>query len=211
VFSGASASNPIVFSAAPKSTVTPAPGFIGLGTTEGGAVVPLGDGLSKTARGVGIAGAVAGGAIGAYTQFKAGGAQGALNGTAALAGAAGSILALSGVSGPAAPILAGVALGLQGIAMILGDPKKKRDAQINQRLTDAYYDEADSMSYSMDRLGRSYDTNKLGGLREITVNISALDSRSIVDSRESIADALRMAIYEGHGVNRAMQEAVGAA
>ena len=95
--------------------------------------------------------------------------------------------------------------------MILGDPKKKRDAQINQRLTDAYYDEADPMSYSMDRLGRSYDTNKLGGLREITVNISALDSRSIVDSRESIADALRMAIYEGHGINRAMQEAVGAA
>lgn len=212
VFSGASSSNPMVFSAASKSAaITPAPGFIGLGTTEAGAVVPLGGGLSKTARGVGIAGAVAGGAVGAYTQFKAGGAQGALNGTAALAGAAGSILALSGVSGPAAPILAGVALGLQGIAMILGDPKKKRDAQINQRLTDAYYDETDPMSYSMDRLGRSYDTNKLGGLREITVNISALDSRSIVDSRESIADALRMAIYEGHGINRAMQEAVGAA
>lgn len=211
VFSGASASNPMVFSAAPKSTVTPAPGFIGLGTTEGGAVVPLGGGMSKTARGVGIAGAVAGGAIGAYTQFKAGGAQGALNGSAAIAGAAASIIALSGATGPAAPILAGVALGLQGIAMILGDPKKKRDAQINQRLTDAYYDEADPISYSMDRLGRSYDTNKLGGLREITVNISALDSRSIVDSRESIADALRMAIYEGHGINRAMQEAVGAA
>lgn len=211
VFGGASKSNPLVFSAADKSTVTPAPGFIGLGTTESGAVVPLGGGLSKTARGVGIAGAVAGGAIGAYTQFKAGGAQGALNGTAALAGAAGSILALSGVSGPAAPILAGVALGLQGIAMILGDPKKKRDAQINQRITDAYYDEAAPMSYSMDRLGRSYDTNKLGGLREITVNISALDSKSIVDARESIADALRLAVYEGHGINRAMQEAVGAA
>lgn len=210
VFGGAG-SNPLIFSAAPKSTVTPAPGFIGLGTTEGGAVVPLGGGMSKTARGVGIAGAVAGGAIGAYTQFKAGGAQGALNGSAAIAGAAASIIALSGATGPAAPILAGVALGLQGIAMILGDPKKKRDAQINQRLTDAYYDEADPMSYSMDRLGRSYDTNKLGGLREITVNISALDSRSIVDSRESIADALRMAIYEGHGINRAMQEAVGAA
>lgn len=203
--------NPLIFSAANKSAVTPAPGFIGLGTTEAGAVVPLGGGLSKTARGVGIAGAVAGGAIGAYTQFKAGGAQGALNGSAAIAGAAASIIALSGATGPAAPILAGVALGLQGIAMILGDPKKKRDAQINQRLTDAYYDEADPMSYSMDRLGRSYDTNKLGGLREITVNISALDSRSIVDSRESIADALRMAIYEGHGINRAMQEAVGAA
>lgn len=210
VFGGAG-SNPLIFSAAPKSTVTAAPGFIGLGTTEAGEVVPLGGGMSKTARGVGIAGAVAGGAIGAYTQFKAGGAQGALNGSAAIAGAAASIIALSGATGPAAPILAGVALGLQGIAMILGDPKKKRDAQINQRLTDAYYDEADPISYSMDRLGRSYDTNKLGGLREITVNISALDSRSIVDSRESIADALRMAIYEGHGINRAMQEAVGAA
>lgn len=211
VFGGASSSNPMIFSAASKSEVTPAPGFIGLGTTEAGAVVPLGGGLSKTARGVGIAGALAGGAIGAYTQFKAGGAQGALNGTAALAGAAGSILALSGVSGPAAPILAGVALGLQGIAMILGDPKKKRDAQINQRIANAYYDEADPMSFSMDRLGRSYDANKLGGLREITVNISALDSKSIIDARESIADALRLAVYEGHGINRAMQEAVGAA
>lgn len=211
VFGGASSSNPMIFSAANKSEVTPAPGFIGLGTTEAGAVVPLGGGLSKTARGVGIAGALAGGAIGAYTQFKAGGAQGALNGTAALAGAAGSILALSGVSGPAAPILAGVALGLQGIAMILGDPKKKRDAQINREISDAYYADSAPMSYSMDRLGRSYDTNKQGGLREITVNISALDSKSIIDARESIADALRLAVYEGHGINRAMQEAVGAA
>lgn len=213
VFGGASSSNPMVFSAANKSTVTPAPGFIGLGTTEAGAVVPLSGGLSKTARGVGIAGAVAGGAIGAYTQFKAGGAQGALNGTAALAGAAGSILALSGVSGPAAPILAGVALGLQGIAMILGDPKKKRDAAINREISDAYYAENAPMSFSMDRFGRGYDYNKRGDMRgvPVTININALDSRSITDNRESIADAVRMAVYEGHGLNRAMQEAVGAA
>lgn len=213
VFGGASSSNPMVFSAANKSAITPAPGFIGLGTTEAGGVVPLGGGLSKTARGVGIAGAVAGGAIGAYTQFKAGGAQGALNGTAALAGAAGSILALSGVSGPAAPILAGVALGLQGIAMILGDPKKKRDAAINREISDAYYAESAPMSYSMDRLGRSYDTNKRGDMRSVpvTININALDSKSISDNRESIADAVRLAVYEGHGINRAMQEAVLAA
>lgn len=213
VFGGASSSNPMVFSAANKSTVTPAPGFIGLGTTEAGAVVPLSGGLSKTARGVGIAGAVAGGAIGAYTQFKAGGAQGALNGTAALAGAAGSILALSGVSGPAAPILAGVALGLQGIAMILGDPKKKRDAAINREISDAYYAENAPMSFSMDRFGRGYDYNKRGDMRgvPVTININALDSRSITDNRESIADAVRMAVYEGHGLNRAMQEAVGVA
>ena len=209
VLSGAGA-NPLIFSAANKSAVTPAPGFIGLGTTESGAVVPLGGGISKTARGVGIAGAVAGGAIGAYTQFKAGGAQGALNGTSALAGAAGSILALSGVTGPAAPILAGVALGLQGIAMILGDPKKKRDAQIDQRVSDAYYGETAPMAYSMDRLGRSYDTNKRGDMRTVPVqiNINALDSKSISDNRESIADAVRLAVYEGHGINRAMQEAV---
>lgn len=213
VFGGASSSNPMVFSATNKSTVTAAPGFIGLGTTEAGAVVPLGGGISKTARGVGIAGAVAGGAIGAYTQFKAGGAQGALNGTAALAGAAGSILALSGVSGPAAPILAGVALGLQGIAMILGDPKKKRDAAINREISDAYYAENAPMSFSMDRFGRGYDYNKRGDMRgvPVTININALDSRSITDNRESIADAVRMAVYEGHGLNRAMQEAVGAA
>ena len=196
----------------PKSTgaVQSAPGFIGLGTDATGAVVPLstGGGISNGAKGVGIAGLAIGGAVGAYTQFKAGGAQGALNGTAALAGAASGILALSGVSGPAAPIIAGVGLGLQAIAAILGDPKKKRDAEINRQVSAAYYEEAAPMAYNFDRFGRGADYNKFGDLRSVPVqiNINALDSKSIADNWEPIADAVRIAVWSGHGMNRALQQ-----
>lgn len=213
VFSGASTSNPLVFSnnAGTGGGVTAAPGFIGLGTDATGAVVPLtvGSGISKGAKGVGIAGLVAGGAIGAYTQFKAGGAQGALNGTAALAGAASGILALSGVGGPAAPIIAGIGLSMQAIAAILGDPKKKRDAEINRQLDAAYYEEPTSMAFNFDRFGRGYDSNKRGDMRPIIIqNFDMIDGSGIMDRREFFADAVRQASYEGHGINRAMQEAV---
>lgn len=213
IFAGASGSNPLVFSnnAGTGGGVTAAPGFIGLGTDAGGAVVPLsaGAGISKGARGVGIAGLVAGGAIGAYTQFKAGGAQGALNGTAALAGAASGILALSGVGGPAAPIIAGIGLSIQAIAAILGDPKKRRDAEINRQLDAAYYEEPTSMAFNFDRFGRGYDSNKRGDMRPIIIqNFDLIDGSGIMDRREFFADAVRQASYEGHGINRAMQEAV---
>jgi hypothetical protein len=114
------------------------------------------------------------------------------------------------VGGPAAPIIAGVGLGLQAIAAILGDPKKRRDEEINRQLDAAYYEEPTSMGFNFDRFGRGYDTNKRGDMRptEVTVYLSAMDSKSISDNWEPIADAMRTAIYSGHGVNRAMQEAV---
>jgi len=42
----------------------------------------------------------------------------------------------------------------------------------------------------------------------VQITIQTMDARSFYDNREMITDAVRMSIYEGHGINRAMQEAV---
>lgn len=206
---GGSGKNPLIFSAAPDTGGSFRPSY---DVDPSGNIVPLATpGLSRSAKGIGIAGALVGGTLGAVSGIRQGGLSGALTATGSIAGTAATLLALSPAAGPAAPILAGVALGAMAISSLLPDPKKKRDREIDRMLSDAYYQEADPMAYNFDRLGRAYDTNRRGDIRsfgEMTININALDSKSVVDSRDSIADAVRLAMYEGHGINRAAQEVV---
>lgn len=195
-----------------------APGGLFAGVRGGS--IQLGNGQATTAEGLGltttasrtanVAGSIATIGIGAktaYDGFKRGGAAGITQGIAATLGTAALI------PGPQQPFIAAAAATAALVGMLLPDPKKARDAAINRGISEAFYGETAPMAFSMDRLGRSYDTNKRGDIRAvpIQININALDSKSIIDARESIADALRLAVYEGHGINRAMQEAVGAA
>ncbi len=205
VFSGAG-KNPLIFSATGSSGTD----IFGNGGPIGiGSPIPAAGKFSGFGKGVGIAGAIAGGVFGAVDGFKAGGAQGALSGTGSIAGAAAAVLSLAGVTGPAAPIAAGIGLTLLAAAKLIGDPKKNEDKRINQMLADAQYFEESPLSYAFDRNGNSYDTNKRGDMRPIVNQyFNLIDGSGIMDRREFFADAVRQASLEGHGINRTMQETV---
>ncbi len=149
------------------------------------------------AKGVGIGMAAAAGAFGAYSGFKAGGAQGALSGTGALAGGAGAIMALSGVAGPAAPIVAGVGMALGLVASLLGDPKQLRTKAENTLLTDSQYTMPTATSYARDRYGNVTDRDMSGNMRpiiQVNLPVSAMDSTDVIARAPAIADALSLAL-----------------
>ncbi len=149
------------------------------------------------AKGVGIGMAAAAAAFGAYSGFKAGGAQGALSGTGALAGGAGAIMALSGVTGPAAPIVAGAGMALALAASLLGDPKQLRQKAENTLLTDSQYTMATPTSYATDRRGNLVDRDIAGNMRpvvQVNMTVSAIDSQSFQDRMPQILDAVSLGI-----------------
>lgn len=157
---------------------------------------------SSFAKAVGYAAAGAGAAMGVYSGVNQGGPQGALTAGGSLAGGASAILALSGSSGPLAPILAGVGMGMSIGAMLLGDPKKRRSEEMDRMIRDRMYTEAAPISRDMDLAGNSLDYNFRGGLRSgppiVQVNIQAMDAKSIVDRYDDIGEAVYMAAQRGH-------------
>jgi hypothetical protein len=161
-------------------------------------------------QGVGIAGAGLAGALGAINGFKAGGAQGILTGTGAIAGAAASIVALSGSTGPAAPILAGIGLALAATAALIGDPKKNRDKALDRLVSNAAFSETTPLDFALSTSGSGFDYNKRGDIRAtpIMLTINALDARSILERGEDIANAVQGAMISGHAINRTAQEVV---
>lgn len=177
-----------------------------------GNLVAINQGSNKALRGVGIAGAAAGGAFGLAAGIKQGGLRGAMTGTSALAGAASSILMLSGAAGPAAPILAGVALGAMMVSSFLPDPKKQRGEAIDRTLSSASYTSPAAMNYAMTTNGEGYDYNRFGALRPIIINqrFDNMDAKSIIDRRTDISEAMRLAIQEAHPVNDEIRGLVSA-
>lgn len=118
--------------------------------------------FSKT---VGYAGAIAGGAFGVYSGVKQGGVRGGLTAGSSLASASAAILGLAGISGPAAPILAGVGLGLSLIQSFLPDPRKQREAQINKYLEFAKYNAPVAQTVTSDVSGYYSDRDLFGNVR----------------------------------------------
>jgi hypothetical protein len=214
------------------------PGAIGITNSAGGAIgvfgsdtngitgrgplfgkdisIPLGNGRATTlSASIGTAAALAGSAFGAVNGFKAGGVQGNLSGAASVAGGtaaaiAGGLFGASAAAGPAAPIIAGVGLVLAAAASLIGNPKERRDRQIDSLINSSIYNGPGSETFSIDENGFGFDSGR-GGYRTIVVNISAIDAKSFMDRREDISDAVRAAMYEGHSINRAAREVVLAA
>lgn len=180
--------------------------------------IQMGPGFATTASSVGMttrggrAGNIIGSAavlgtatLGAIDGFRRGGASGNLQGISSVLSAAALI------PGPQQPFVAAGALIAGFVSSILPDPKAKRDREIDSLLNSSIYGESAPMTFSVDARGRAFDQNKRGDFRSmapIQININALDSRSVIDHRDSIADAVRIAAYEGHGVGRAMREVV---
>lgn len=187
-------------SAAPGRTLA----MLGIG---GGAATPARyAGLYKA---LGIGGAIAGGAFGAYSGFSAGGAQGALTGTASLLGSAGALLPMLSKSlsfmGPVG-LIAGMGLGLA--ASLLGDPKQKRREELEREAEARRYSPATGASYEFDIHGRRYDRDYLGTMRPIVHyydqrQYSAIDAPSFVEwgkaHPEAIAEVNTHSITSGNG------------
>lgn len=180
-------------------------------TGPGTATTAAGLGLnSSTSRAANVAGStafVAGAGISAFRDFRRGGAGNILSGTATVLGTA-AALDPEPIS---KAVLAIAAASAAIIGSMLPDPKQTRDKRINELLNSSMFEESAPTQFNMDRFGRGFDQNKRGQYRDmppIQINISTMDARSFSDNRELIADAVRMSIYEGHGINRAMQEAV---
>lgn len=152
--------------------------------------------VGSLAKGLGIAGAAAGGAFGAYSGFKAGGAQGALTGTGSILGSFGAIGMMLG-STITGPIAMGIGLALPLIASLMGDPKKKRQRALESEANARAFSDPTGATYNVDAYGNSYDYNYRGTMRPIIVvnqNISAMDSKSIVDRADDISEAVRRGI-----------------
>jgi hypothetical protein len=162
---------------------------------------PRGSGLS---RGVGIAGGLAAGAFGAYSGFSAGGAQGALTGTASIAGAAAGILPLISTSLAAAGPIGGIAaLALMGAAAIIGNPKERESRRIDQMLESSRFTEASGRNYVADVRGGSVEYDRTGGMRVTYVyyqpQVSAIDQRGVSEFFEGNKHAMTRTI--AHAVN----------
>jgi hypothetical protein len=117
---------------------------------------------STANRYLGGAAAIAGGTFAAYDGFSRGGARGAIEGTGGIAGVASGALMLAGVSGPAAPILAGVGLALGAITEMFGDPRQNRANDIDKEIRNALYMAPPSVDVQSDITGARTRTNRAG-------------------------------------------------
>jgi hypothetical protein len=144
-----------------------------------------GKGGASLGKVIGYAAAAGAAAFGAYSGFKAGGAQGALSGTAALAGGAAAILSLAGVSGPAAPILAGVGVGLGLISALIGDPKANREAEIARNLKYSQFMAPVAINETMSTNGTYSDFDRFGGVRSSSLSATPQVAQGYFDYRHN--------------------------
>ncbi len=126
--------------------------------------------------------------------------------------AAAALLALSPATGPAAPIVAAVGLGLGLARTFFPDPKKVRDEQLDRLIESARYTAPDPLAYNMDLYGRQFDYNSEGGFRTapapVIVQVQAMDSKSFIDHSGDISSAVQFAMENGHAINRTARETV---
>lgn len=168
-------------------------------------------GLTSTAGRIGnIAGSAGIAGLGALGLF-----QGISSGNVGQSISAGLGLA-SMIPGPQQPFLmAGAAIAGFVSQFFGGRNKDKFDKEQNQLLASRKYTEpvAGSMDYDLATGSRTIDYDWRGRTRVIvqrsmTVQISALDARSIIDRGEDIAKAVAKQIDAGHDVNVSIQRTV---
>ncbi len=133
---------------------------------------------------IGYAAAAIGAGLGAY-QISKGGAQNVLGGASGIMGGAASIMALSGMTGPAAPIVAGIGLALGLTSMIMGDPKKRRADQEARRLMASQFVGPEAINISSDIGGGYSDSDKYGNIRTSNLSPFPMNEQPYFDYRHA--------------------------
>ena len=163
----------------------------------GGAGAGSGGGMT-VGKGLGYAAAAAAAGYGAYSGFKAGGAQGALAGTGSLLGAA------SMIPGPQQPFVMAAAMATTLIASLLGDPKQNRAKDLATQAQERSYTMPTGADYSLDAGGGYTDYDYTGRNRAVNVtnNVYAMDSTSFQDfliaNPNALSAGLTSAIQSGN-------------
>lgn len=135
--------------------------YLGAGATSGrdaGIFTQKSGGVSTAAK-IGYGAAALGAGYSAYEGFHAGGAQGALQGTASILGAA------SLIPGPQQPFIMAAAMATTVIASLLGDPKQRRSNEIASELKYNQYMAPVAINASMTTGGTYADFDRFGAPR----------------------------------------------
>jgi hypothetical protein len=174
----------------------------GSGTATSASAMGL-TGTGARVANIGASGAIAGlGALGIYQGLQQGGARGTTN-------AIGSALGVAAmIPGPQQPFLQAGALMAGFISAMMPDPKKQRADEIGRTLERSRFADPVGVDRFTDQYGRDIDYNRRGEIRvmqPVTVNVSAMDSRSFLDRAEDIGNAVKHAIHGGHDVADAMR------
>ncbi len=154
---------------------------------------------------VGSAALVAGGGFGVAAGIREGGAKGAATAAASALGVAAAI------PGPQQPFLQAAALVAGLVRGLFRDSKETRDAEIAGMLNRARYAEARGVERFIDRYGQDLDYDRRGAVRvveNVTIQVQALDAKSVLDRAEDIADATRLAVRRGHDLADTMRDLV---
>jgi hypothetical protein len=116
-------------------------------------------------KGIGIAGAAAGGILGAYQGFSRGGAKGTMSALGSLASAGGAIAMMAGLAGPAAPIVAGAGMGLSMLSSLLTAGPQQRETDIQNKLKTSQFFAPTPLNVSMGANGGYSDYSMNGDVR----------------------------------------------
>lgn len=148
------------------------------------------------AKGVGYATTIASGGMAVYAGIKQGGTQGYLNAASAGLATAAAVdheLISKGVL-MAAAALSSIASNVFGISEA---DRRKRSAEIDRTIAGARYKAPDQIEKEIDAAtGGSVDTNSRGEIR-VYMNVSAVDTKSFLDYKDEISQAVREGIAEG--------------
>ena len=141
----------------------------------------------------------AAGAAGIAGGVRRGGVGGAVQTGAGIASTAGGIFKALGVASSFAGPLAAIGLGASLIGSFFGgqDPLK-REKQIQDELNRNRFNAPESINREFDTFGRSVESGP-NGVRHVTININAIDARSIMDHRAELAEAVRVGFNEDGG------------
>jgi len=166
----------------PNQTGSPIPGdnsTPNTGFSTQGYSAPGKGGLT-VGKGIGYGVAAAGAAYGAYEGFKAGGAQGALQGTGSILGAA------SLIPGPQQPFIMAAAMATTLISSILGDPKQRRENEIQNELKYNQYMAPVAINASMTTGGTYADFDRFGAPRGSNLSPFPTVEQGFFDYRHNI-------------------------
>lgn len=204
LFGGSTATNPLIFSA----TGGRSPGIIGadglpLGISGQGLGLGspnLGLGLGQK---IGLGAAIAGGGLLVKGGIQQGGIGGALDVGAGAASTLAALLPLIGVSGPAAPILAGVALAATVAKGFLPDPRKARARSIQEAMEASRFDFGSSTDLFRDVSGGGAIDK--GNITVVNMAISTLSPRSFLDHATEITSAVQAGVKADHPIVETLQ------